>query len=71
MALTRSLRPFAAAALAAGLVLPAAASAAGRSSGTGHGNVSHASSHNSYQRHTVDGILQTRPDPVATATPTP
>jgi hypothetical protein len=59
MTITRSLRPFAAAALAAGLVLPAAASAAGRSTGTGHGNVSHASSHSSYQRHKVEGLLQT------------
>jgi hypothetical protein len=59
MTITRSLRPLAAAALAAGLVLPAAASAAGRSTGTGHGNVSHASSHSSYQRHKVDGVLQT------------
>jgi hypothetical protein len=59
MTITRSLRPLAAAALAAGLVLPAAASAAGRSIGTGHGHVSHASSHNSYQRHKVDGALQT------------
>jgi hypothetical protein len=59
MTITRSLRPLAAAALAAGLVLPVAASAAGRSTGTGHGNVSHASSHSSYQRHKVDGVLQT------------
>ena len=59
MTITRSLRSFAAAALAAGLVLPAAASAAGRSSATGHGNVSHASSHRSYQRHKVEGVLQT------------
>jgi hypothetical protein len=59
MTLTPSLRPFAAAALATGLVLPAVASAAGRSSGTRHGNVSHASSHRSYQRHKVDGVLQT------------
>jgi hypothetical protein len=59
MTLTHSLRPFAAAALAVGLVLPAAASAAGRSSGTGHGNVSHASSHSRYHRHKVDGVLQT------------
>jgi hypothetical protein len=58
MTITRSLRPLAAAALAAGLVLPAAASAAGRSTGTGHGNVSHASAYRSYQRHKVDGVLQ-------------
>jgi hypothetical protein len=59
MTITRSLRPFAAAALAAGLVLPAAASAAGRSTSTGHGHVSHASSHSRYQRHKVDGVLET------------
>ena len=59
MTISRSLRPFTAAALAASLVLPAAASAAGRSTGTGHSNVSHASSHSSYQRHKVEGVLQT------------
>jgi hypothetical protein len=59
MSLTRSLRPFAAAALAVGLVLPAAAEAVGRSTGSGHGHVSHASAHRSYQRHTVEGVLQT------------
>src|SRR5437763_14250726 len=59
MTITRSLRPLAAAALAAGLVLPAAASATGRSTGTAHGHRSHASSHSSYQRHKVDGVLQT------------
>src|SRR4051794_20386172 len=68
MTITRSLRPFAAAALAAGLVLPAAASAAGRSTGTGHGNVSHASSYSSYQRHTVDGVPQTMSGTTAPAT---
>ena len=59
MTIIRSLRPLAATALAAGLVLPAAASAAGRSTGTGHGNVSRASSYSSYQRHKVEGVLQT------------
>jgi hypothetical protein len=59
MTITRSLRPLAAVAFAAGLVLPAAASAAGRSTGAGHGNVSHASSHSRNQRHKVDGVLQT------------
>jgi hypothetical protein len=59
MTISRSLRPVAVTALAAGLVLPAAASAAGRSTGTGHGNVSHASSYSSHQRHKVDGVLQT------------
>jgi hypothetical protein len=59
MAITRSLRPLATAALAASLVLPTAASAAGRSTRTGHGNVSHASSHSRYQRRKVDGVLQT------------
>jgi hypothetical protein len=59
MAITRSLRPLAAAALAAGLVLPAAASAAGRPTSTGHGHSSHASSPSSSQRHKVGGVLQT------------
>jgi hypothetical protein len=66
MTLTRSLRPLAAAALAAGLVLPAAASAAGQPGGAGRHDsvrhddgVRHASSHSGHQRHTVDGVLQT------------
>src|SRR5205823_1302289 len=66
MTLTRSLRPLAAAALAAGLVLPAAASASGysggpgRHDGVGHDDgVRHASSHSGHQRHTVDGVLET------------
>jgi hypothetical protein len=64
MAITRSLRPLAAAALAAGLVLPAAASASAYSGGAGkhdgqHDSVRHASSYNRHQRHTVDGVVET------------
>jgi hypothetical protein len=62
MTLTRSLRPLAAAALAAGLVLPAAASASGHPSDKHdgkHNGVRHASSYTGHQRHTVDGVLQT------------
>ena len=64
MAITRSLRPLAAAALAAGLVLPAAASASDHPGGAGkhggkHDGVRHASSYSGHQRHTVDGVLQT------------
>ena len=65
MTLTRSLRPLAAAALAAGLVLPAAASTsaysggAGRHDGLRHDDgLRHASSYSSLQRHMVDGILR-------------
>jgi hypothetical protein len=67
MAITRSLRSFAAAALAAGLVLPAAASAANRPAVAG-GNVSHASPPRAYQRHKVDGVLQTSSGTAAPAT---
>jgi hypothetical protein len=64
MTITRSLRPLAAVALAAGLVLPAAASAAGHPDNAGkhagkHDGVRHASSHGGHQRHTVDGVLET------------
>jgi hypothetical protein len=62
MAITRSLRPLAAAALAAGLVLPAAASASGHPSDKHdgkHNGVRHASSSSGHQRHTVDGVLET------------
>ncbi|HKC76726.1 MAG TPA: hypothetical protein VKF37_21355 [Chloroflexota bacterium] len=64
MTITRSLRPLAAAALAAVLVLPAAASASGRPGGPGqhdgeHHGGRHASSYSGQQRHTVDGVLQT------------
>jgi hypothetical protein len=64
MAITRSLRPLAAAALAAGLVLPVAASASAYSGGAGkhdgkHDGVRHASSYNRHQRHKVDGVLAT------------
>jgi hypothetical protein len=65
MTITRSLRPLAAAALAAGLVLPVAASAsaysggAGRHDGLRHDDgLRHASSYSSQQRHMVDGILR-------------
>jgi hypothetical protein len=71
MAITRSLRPLATAALAAGLVLPAAASAAGRGAGRGAGTQGSghpASSHSSYQRHKVDGVLQTMSGTTAPAT---
>jgi hypothetical protein len=63
MTITRSLRPLAAAALAAGLVLPAAASAAGHTGGGKHAGehdgVRHASSYSGHQRHKVDGVVQT------------
>ena len=66
MTLTRSLRPLAAAALAAGLVLPVAASASTYPGGAGRhddlrhdDSLRHASSYTGHQRHTVDGILQT------------
>jgi hypothetical protein len=54
----------AAAALAAGLVLPAAASASGHPGNAGkhdgkHNGVRHASSYSGHQRHTVDGVLET------------
>ena len=63
MTITRSLRPLAAVALAAGLVLPAAVSAAGHP-GAGkhdgeHDGVRHASSYSGHQRHKVDGVVQT------------
>ena len=65
MTLTRSLRPLAAAALAAGLVLPVAASAAGSPGGPGRHDglrhddrLRHASSSSGQQRHMVDGILR-------------
>ena len=63
MTITRSLRPLAAVALAAGLVLPAAVSAAGHP-GAGkhdgeHDGVRHASSSSGHQRHKVDGVVQT------------
>jgi hypothetical protein len=65
MTLTRSLRPLAAAALAAGLVLPVAASASGYPGGTGRhddlrhdDSLRHASSYSGHQRHTVDGVLR-------------
>ena len=67
MAITRSLRPLAAAALAAGLVLPAAASAAGHGAGP-QGNGHPATSHSSNQRHKVDGVLQTISGTTAPAT---
>jgi hypothetical protein len=66
MTLTRSLRPLAAAALAAGLVLPVAASAAGspgsagRHDGLRHDDgLRHASAYSGPQRHMVDGVVQT------------
>jgi hypothetical protein len=72
MAITRSLRPLAAAALAAGIALPAAASASHGPGGTGgpgaHGGVHPATSHSSYQRHRVDGVLQAMSGTTAPAT---
>ena len=66
MTLTRSLRPLAAAALAAGLVLPVAATASGSPGGAGRHDglrhddgVRHGSSYSGLQRHKVDGVLQT------------
>jgi hypothetical protein len=56
MTLIRSLRPLAAAALAAGLVLPAVASAAGPG---GQGSLGRHGipSYSAHQRHEVDGVL--------------
>jgi hypothetical protein len=65
MTLTRSLRPLAAAALAAGLVLPVAATASGSPGGAGRHDglrhddgLRHASSYSGHHRHRVDGILR-------------
>jgi hypothetical protein len=65
MTITRSLRPLAAAALAAGLVLPVAASASGSPGGPGRHDglrhddgLRHASSYSGHQRYMVDGILR-------------
>jgi hypothetical protein len=65
MTLTRSLRPLAAAALAAGLVLPVVASASASSGGAGRhdglrhdDSLRHTSSYSGQQRHMVDGILR-------------
>jgi hypothetical protein len=71
MTITRSLRPLAAAALAAGLILPAAASAADHGGGKHigeHDGVRHASSYSGHQRHKVDGVVQTVSGTTAPAT---
>ena len=63
MTITRSLRPLAAAALAAGIALPGAASASHGSGGpegpATHRGGHHASSDSGHQRHRVDGVVQT------------